>query len=252
MKPSKHNFKDLKPSQRLFVPSDLTAGSAVTLDDGQAHYLAHVLRLPLGAQVLLFNGRDGEWVGELTGLSKKSATMQVSEQTRQQDYSADLTLYFAPVKGDRTDFIVEKATELGVAHLCPVLTDRTIVRKLNQERLGARAIEAAEQCGRLSVPEIASPIPLSALLSLDVPNGLILFADEGGDSLSMEAALANQPSKVALLTGPEGGFTPAERSQLRACAHVRPVSLGPRILRADTATYAGLTLIQSLWGDWAR
>jgi 16S rRNA (uracil1498-N3)-methyltransferase len=252
MKPSKHTFKGQKPSQRLFVASDLTEGGSVTLDDGQAHYLAHVLRLPLGAQVLLFNGRDGEWAAELTSLSKKSATMQVSQQTRPQDHPADLTLYFAPVKGDRTDYIVEKATELGVAYLCPVLTDHTIVRKLNQERLCARAIEAAEQCGRLNVPELAAPIPLSALLSPQVSGGVILFADEAGDSLSMQAALDNSPSKAALLTGPEGGFTPAERRQLRACAHVRPVSLGPRILRADTATYAGLTLIQSLWGDWAR
>ncbi|GIU67492.1 16S rRNA (uracil(1498)-N(3))-methyltransferase [Candidatus Phycosocius spiralis] len=251
MKSTKPITKDQRPNQRLFVSSDLSSDVLVTLEEGQAHYLVHVLRLSLGVQVLVFNGRDGEWLAELKSISKKSATMQVSQQTRPQDYPADLTLYLAPVKGDRTDFIVEKATELGVAHIRPVLTDRTIVRKLNQDRLSARAVEAAEQCGRLSVPEVAPPVPLSALLCAKMTECVVLFADEAGGCPSIQVALADRPLKVGLLIGPEGGFTPTERRALRACSHIRPVSLGPRILRADTACYAGLVLIQNCWGDWA-
>jgi 16S rRNA (uracil1498-N3)-methyltransferase len=158
---------------------------------------------------------------------------------------------FAPVKGDRTDTIVEKATELGVARIRPVLTERTIVRKLNLERLKSRAAEASEQCGTLFVPEVHDAISLMSLLDPKVEARRILFADEAGDAMSIAEALADKPARVALLTGPEGGFTPAEREKLRASPLVRPVNLGPRILRADTATFAGLTLIQSVWGDWA-
>jgi 16S rRNA (uracil1498-N3)-methyltransferase len=241
----------MKPSQRLFVASDLVPGASVTLEAGQAHYLANVLRLPIGGEVLLFNGRDGEWIGALASVSKKGGAVMCVRQSRVQETLPDLWLLFAPVKGDRTDYIVEKATELGVAGIVPVITERTIVRKVNQERLQARCIEAAEQCGRLCVPAILPAQPLSAFYQSPSDGGLILFADEAGQAVTIGEALSTSPPpKIAILIGPEGGFTPQERDTLRACAHVRPVTLGPRILRADTAAYAGLTLVQSAWGDW--
>jgi 16S rRNA (uracil1498-N3)-methyltransferase len=240
----------MKPSQRLYVASDLGQDRPVALDAGQAHYLAHVLRLPVGAAVLLFNGRDGEWLAHLTQIGKKGAEALCAEQARTQTSVCDLDLLFAPVKGDRTDTIVEKATELGVARIRPVLTERTIVRKLNLERLRSRAAEASEQCGTLFVPEVFDAVSLMSLLDPKAEQRLILFADEAGDAISVAEALSDKPARVALLTGPEGGFTPAEREKLRASPLVRPVNLGPRVLRADTATFAGLTLIQSAWGDW--
>jgi 16S rRNA (uracil1498-N3)-methyltransferase len=240
----------MKPSQRLYVTSDLSEGAHVALDAGQAHYLANVLRLPIGGEVLLFNGRDGEWSAKLNVATKKGGEAVCVAQKRVQDSVPDLWLLFAPVKGDRTDYIVEKATELGAAGIISVITERTIVRKVNVERLQARCVEAAEQCGRLSVPVVMDAQPLSAFYETPSDNGVLLFADEAGDSMTIGAALVGNPSKVALLTGPEGGFTPSERTKLRACGHVRAVSLGPRILRADTATFAGLALVQSAWGDW--
>jgi 16S rRNA (uracil1498-N3)-methyltransferase len=240
----------MKPSQRLYVTSSLSADARVALDPNQAHYLANVLRLPVGGEVFVFNGRDGEWTSHLVSANKKGGELVCVSQTRDQDKVPDLWLLFAPVKGDRTDYIVEKATELGVAGIIPVITERTIVRKVNLERLLARCVEAAEQCGRLSVPEMMDAKPLSAFLETPPDDGILLFADEAGDTMTIGSALTVNPSKVALLTGPEGGFTPAERTKLRACAHVRAVSLGPRILRADTATFAGLALVQNVWGDW--
>jgi 16S rRNA (uracil1498-N3)-methyltransferase len=240
----------MKPSQRLFVTSPLSEGARVALTANQAHYLAVVVRLAIGGEVLLFNGQDGEWRAHLAAASKKGGEALCVDQSRVQDSVPDLWLLFAPVKGDRTDYIVEKATELGAAGIIPVITERTIVRKINLERLQARAIEAAEQCERLSVPQVLDAKPLSAFLSSPADDGILLFADEAGDTVTIGTALANHTSKVALLTGPEGGFTPIERAKLRACAHVRAVSLGPRILRADTATFAGLALVQAVWGDW--
>jgi 16S rRNA (uracil1498-N3)-methyltransferase len=240
----------MKPSQRLYVTSPLSADARVALDQNQAHYLANVLRLPVGGEVLVFNGRDGEWAAHLVSASKKGGELVCLNQSRAQDTVPDLWLLFAPVKGDRTDYIVEKATELGVAGIIPVITERTIVRKVNLERLQARCVEAAEQCGRLTVPTVMDAKPLSAFLETPPDDGILLFADEAGDTMTIGAALAAKPSKVALLTGPEGGFTPAERAKLRACTHIRAVSLGPRILRADTATFAGLALVQNVWGDW--
>lgn len=240
----------MKPSQRLFVTSKLSEGARIVIDTNQSHYLANVMRLPLGGEVLVFNGADGEWSTHLVTASKKGGVLNCIAQTRIQEILPNLWLLFAPVKGDRTDFIVEKATELGAAGIIPVITERTIVRKVNLERLQARCVEAAEQCGRLSVPVVMAVQPLSAFYAKPADDDILLFADEAGDSVSVAEALKIKPSKVALLTGPEGGFTPSERDKLRACDHVRAVSLGPRILRADTATYAGLALVQSVWGDW--
>lgn len=240
----------MKTSQRLYVTSSLNLGADVTLRADQAHYLVNVLRLSLGGEVLLFNGQDGEWSGQLVSISKKGADVTCKLQTRLQDSVPNLWLAFAPVKGERTDYIVEKATELGVAGIIPVITERTIVRKVNLERLQARCIEAAEQCARLSVPIVHDVQPLSAFFEMPADDSLLLFADEAGGGMNMAAALADNPTKTSLLTGPEGGFTLSERVKLRACAHVRAVSLGPRILRADTAAFAGLALIQNVWGDW--
>lgn len=240
----------MKPSQRLYVQSQLGDGAIVALSAGQAHYLANVLRLPLGGEVLVFNGRDGEWLANLSVATKKGGEIVCVRQIRVQDVVPDLWLLFAPIKGDRTDYIVEKATELGVAGIVPVITERTIVRKVNLERLQARCIEAAEQCERLSVPIVTQAQPLSAFYATPPDDGIIVFADEAGQGTIISNALSIQPLKVALLVGPEGGFTLAERDKLHGCAHVRPVSLGPRILRADTAVFAGLALIQSAWGDW--
>jgi 16S rRNA (uracil1498-N3)-methyltransferase len=240
----------MKPSQRLFVRAPLGQDARVALDVNQAHYLANVLRLPIGGDVLLFNGKDGEWSATLSGANKKGGEVVCATQTRVQDTVPDLWLLFAPVKGDRTDYIVEKATELGAAGIIPVITERTIVRKVNLERLRTRCIEAAEQCGRLSVPVLLDATPLSAFYEAAKDDAIVLFADEAGDSVTISAALTRNRLKVMLLTGPEGGFTSSERAKLRVCVHVRAVSLGPRILRADTATIAGLALVQSVWGDW--
>jgi 16S rRNA (uracil1498-N3)-methyltransferase len=240
----------MKPSQRLYVKSQLSEGAKVALDAGQAHYLSNVLRMGLGEAVLVFNGADGEWIAHLGSASKKGGEVVCVSQTKPQDRLPNLWLLFAPVKGDRTDYIVEKATEFGVVGIVPVITERTIVRKVNLERLQSRCIEAAEQCGRLSVPVVTDAATLSAFYESPSDDGVILFADEAGGAKSIEETFASMADKVALLIGPEGGFTPSERDKLRACAHVRAISLGPRILRADTAAFAALALIQSVWGDW--
>lgn len=239
----------MKTAQRLMVAAPLGEGVDVTPDAGQTHYLINVLRLAPGAEVLLFDGLSGEWSASITAITKRSVTLTCQHQTRAQDCVPQLTLAFAPIKGDRLEAIVEKATELGAARLIPVITERTVVRKLRLDRLNARAIEAAEQTGRLSVPVIDEPVSLATVLA-ERTLGTILFADEAGDALPVASALNDRPAAVTLLVGPEGGFNPAERTLLRGSPGVKPVSLGPRILRADTACFAGLALVQSFWGDW--
>jgi 16S rRNA (uracil1498-N3)-methyltransferase len=239
----------MKPSQRLFVTTSLNPEALIGLDGPQAHYLGNVLRLALGEDVLVFNGKDGEWRAKLTAVSKKGGELICVEQARLQKNEPDLWLAYAPIKGDRGDYIIEKACELGVKGIIPIITERTIVRKVNLDRLRARAVEAAEQCGRMSVPDIHDVTPLSAFYETPLDDGVLLFADETGGQ-SIGDALVSAPTRVSLLTGPEGGFTPSERAKLRACAHVRAIGLGPRILRAETATFAGLALIQAHWGDW--
>lgn len=240
----------MKTAQRLFVQAPLAAGARVELDAGQAHYLAHVLRLQAGAEVLVFNGTDGEWRTQLEIAGRKGGAVVCTDQLRPQDHVPDLELWFAPIKGDRCDAIAEKATELGAACLRPVITERTIVRKPNLDRLRARALEAAEQTGRLSVPAVAEAEPLARVLAALGPERRVLFADEAGDPQPVAAVAAGLSGPLACLVGPEGGFTPAERSVLRSHAQVVPVSLGPRILRADTAAFAMLALVQAGWGDW--
>jgi 16S rRNA (uracil1498-N3)-methyltransferase len=235
---------------RLYVTADLGEGLGVMLSDGHAHYLLHVMRAKPGDRLRLFNGRDGEWAAEITAATKRGITVTVRRRTTPQAGVPDLWLCFAPVKKTPADYLVQKATELGAAKLQPVFTRRTIVTRVNQERLLANAVEAAEQSARLSVPEIAAPVTLEKLLASWPKGRTLYFCDEGGDAKPL-AAVA-KPAPAAILTGPEGGFDPAERELLRAQAFVKPVTLGPRILRADTAALAALAVWQSVAGDWVQ
>ncbi len=238
---------------RLFVDAPLSAGAAVELDAGHVHYMRAVMRRREGDRFYVFNGRDGEWGAELTALGKKIGAARAGERVRVQTSVPDLWLAFAPVKGARLDFVAQKATELGVAVLQPVLTERTVVRNVNLERLRANAVEAAEQCECLTVPEIREPVSLRGLLG-DWPEtrGLV-FCDEGGRRPALEAleSAKGQGTAWAILTGPEGGFSDAERALILARPRTLPVSLGPRIMRADTAAVAALALFQASLGDWS-
>lgn len=236
---------------RLFVTVDVSAEMLVAMSGDQAHYLEHVIRRKVGDYIRLFNGRDGEWVAEIIDLRKGRGVLRCIEQTRVQSNSPDIWLLFAPIKRARLDFIAQKAVELGVSAIRPVLTRYTNVERVKENRIESNAIEAAEQCDRLDVPEIFEPIDLGRLLDGWDPDRTLIFCDEGGDSKPMIEALSNQmPGSAAILIGPEGGFHPDERERLRGLPYVLPVSLGPRILRADTAAIVALTLWQSVVGDW--
>lgn len=239
---------------RLFVGHDLSQGRTIALDKDQSLYLAAVLRKVVGDEVVLFNGRDGAWLCRLTSDSKKSVTLAVVEEVAAQTEKSDLWYGFAPLKSERLDYVIQKAVEMGAGVIQPVMTQYTQVHRLKTERLHANAIEAAEQCEVLSVPTIAEEISLERLLS-DWPkqheNRRLIFADEGEASSSPVAALtALKGQKIGLLIGPEGGFSDAEREKLRALPFVVPISLGPRILRADTAAVAAMAVIQATIGDW--
>ncbi|MCW5683188.1 MAG: 16S rRNA (uracil(1498)-N(3))-methyltransferase [Pseudolabrys sp.] len=238
-------------SPRLFVDAPLGAGALVPLAREQAHYLGNVLRLGAGDAVLAFNGRDGEWHATLAG-GKKLSGLTVSEQTRTQPAAGDVYLLFAPLKHARLDYMVQKAVELGASRLVPILTRHTQVARVNLERMRANAIEAAEQCGVLAVPDVAEPVAFSALaFGLE---RLVVFCDEAADVADPVTALraatnASMPP-VAVVIGPEGGFTEEERAQLLRAPSVVRLALGPRILRADTAAVAALTVVQAVLGDW--
>lgn len=228
---------------RLFVDEPLSAGAQVTVD---GNYLAAVLRLGPGERVKLFDDRSGEWLAEIVEAGKKRVTLIVAERLREREHVPDLWLLFAPVKRGRIDWLVEKATELGVKRLRPVITRRTIVDRLNLGRLRAHTVEAAEQCERTALPLLDEPRKLDALLK-DWPDDRTLwFADEAGGSPFSPA-----PGPAAILIGPEGGFTDDERAAIRAVPQARPVSLGPRILRADTAALAAVSLWMGAAGDWS-
>jgi 16S rRNA (uracil1498-N3)-methyltransferase len=236
---------------RLYVTGDLGAGMAVALDEGQTHYLLHVLRAKTGDRVQLFNGRDGEWLAEIVEAGKRGVTLVCGAQTGAQSGVPDIWLAFAPVKKTPSDYLVQKAVELGASVLQPVFTRRTIVARINEERMAANAIEAAEQSGRLTVPDIRSAVSLDKLLASWPTERRLLFCDESGDAKSMtQAARESRGGPCAILTGPEGGFDPAERAALRALPFVMPVTLGPRILRADTAALASLAIWQAVAGDF--
>jgi 16S rRNA (uracil1498-N3)-methyltransferase len=232
----------------LFVEDGLAQGLSLTLEGPPANYLANVLRLAPGDGVKLFDDSSGEWLAEIVEAGKKRVALTVVERLRAREAVPDLWLLFAPIKRGRIDWLIEKATELGVARLVPVLTRRTIVDRLNLERLRAHAIEAAEQCERTALPVLEEPRKFDALLKQWPEDRLLYFADEGGGAALVEAA---GPGPAAILIGPEGGFTEEERAAIRAVPQARPVSLGPRILRADTAAVAAITLWMAAAGDWS-
>lgn len=236
-----------KSLPRLFVGSPLAEGVEVDLDSAQANYLGNVLRLDLGAQVLVFDGQTGEWLARIAQAGKKRMSLSIERQTRPPEAMPDLLLAFAPVKRQATDWLIEKATELGAARLLPIITQRTIVERVKLQRLQAIAIEAAEQCGRTRLPAITEPVPLARFLAEREESRTLYFADETGGE---RAASAFQPGPAAILTGPEGGFTEEERSAIRAAPNTVAISLGPRILRAETAALAAITIYMALGGDW--
>ena len=244
-----------KIETRLFVEDDLGADATIGLDHARAHFLRSVLRLSRGAAIGLFNGRDGEWRGRLEGLGKGWASIVVEERLRAQDRAPDLWLVFAPIKRARIDFLAEKATELGASLLQPIMTRYTAVSRVNVERLAANAREAAEQCRRLSVPEVRSPRNLFDLLAEWPPERRLLLCAEAGPArpiaevLSEQAAASGVPPPMAVMTGPEGGFAPVELDGLLKLPFVTPVGLGPRVLRADTAALAALATWQAILGD---
>ena len=233
---------------RLHVEVELGTGARVDLDAGQANYLGNVMRLKTGDRLLLFNGRSGEWLAEVAEAGKKRMTLSIIEPTRPQENVPDLWLAFAPVKKGRVDWLVEKAVELGVARLVPVITRRTIVDRLNLDRMRAHIIEAAEQCGRTALAEIDEAMKLDTLLRSRDPQRRLYFADESGGE---PAATAFRPDPALILTGPEGGFTPEEANAIRAAPNAAPISLGPRILRAETAALAAVAAWMAMAGDWA-
>lgn len=231
----------------MFVRQPLSEGARIELDAGQANYLGNVLRLSGGAELLLFDGASGEWLARIADAAKKRMTLTVAQRTREPELIPDVWLAFAPVKRSQTDWLVEKATELGAARLMPVMTQRTVAERVKLERLEAIAVEAAEQCGRTRLPEIASPVSLKQLLSDRDVSRRLYFADEGGGEAA-RGAFERGPALI--LTGPEGGFTDEERQAIRAAENAVPVSLGPRILRAETAALASLSAYMALAGDW--
>lgn len=239
---------------RLFVDPPLAADQAIALDAARTNYLKNVMRLGEGAPVLVFNGRDGEWRGRITTLSKKSATLVPEEQLRPQEPVADLAYLFAPLKHARLDYMVQKAVEMGAGRLAPVLTRHTQVTRINLERMRANVIEAAEQCGVIAVPEVADPARLDDVLrgwEEAEPGRRLIVCDEDAEVKSPLDALAGlKGAPLALLIGPEGGFSQDERKALLSHPAVTAISLGPRILRADTAAVAALAVVQAACGDW--
>ena len=234
---------------RLYVEHPLGAGQCVPLTREQAHYLFGVMRLGVGDAVTLFNGRDGEWLAEVAEAGKRGGTLRTVEQTRPLQHPPDLWLLFAPIKKARTDFIVEKATEMGAARILPVQTEFTNAERIRRDRLQAHAVEAAEQCGGTYVPEVAELQRLPALLDAWSEDRRLMFCDEAlaGEGAGLGDATGGP---WAILIGPEGGFSEAERTRLAAMSQATAVSLGPRVLRADTAAVAALTLWQMALGDW--
>ena len=240
-------------SPRLFIDASLSAGATVELERNQSNYLGNVLRLNAGDTVLVFNGRDGEWQASITG-RKRPESLTLQSQTRPQDRLPDLTYIFAPLKHARLDYMVQKAVEMGASKLQPVLTRFTQVSRVNSERMRANAIEAAEQCGILSLADIAEPIPLERYLTQRESHRLLVFCDEAADVADPLQSLRGERENgggIDILIGPEGGFAEEERAILLRQKRTLRLSLGPRVLRADTAAVAALALVQAALGDWA-
>jgi len=238
-------------AQRLFVDMPLGAGTVVDPARAQAHYLLHVLRLKAGDAIFVFNGRDGEWRASLREAGRKTCKLAIDEQTRVQPEASDLDFLFAPLKQARFDYLVQKAVEMGAGRLIPVKTQFTQIGKVNVDRMRANAIEAAEQCGLLSLPEIAPLERLETVLDGWDPARRLVFCDEAIPVADPVAALKAVPvGPLTVLIGPEGGFSEDERARLLDLPQVTVLSLGPRILRADTAAVAALALVQATIGDW--
>ena len=237
---------------RLFVDALLSPGEQVALERNQSNYLGNVLRLSAGEKVLVFNGRDGEWQAQIAG-RKRPDSLEILSQTRPQDQLPDIAYVFAPLKHARLDYMVQKAVEMGASRLQPVLTRFTQVSRVNGERMRANVIEAAEQCGILSLADVAEPVPLDRFLTQRQPARLLVFCDEAAETASPMQALQNGGASdgIDILIGPEGGFAEEERALLLRQPRTLRLSLGPRILRADTAGVAALALVQAARGDWA-
>ena len=236
-----------KSLPRLFVRRPLSDGVQIELDSGQANYLGNVMRLGVGAELLVFDGLSGEWLTRIAEAAKKRMTLTVDRKTREPESIPDVWLAFAPVKRSQTNWLVEKATELGVARLLPIMTQRTVAERVRIDRLENIAIEAAEQCGRTRVPQIVEPMPLKRFVVELDPERHFYFADEGGGGGPVAAAFEEGPAVI--LIGPEGGFTEDERGFIRGSG-ATPISLGPRILRAETAALAALAAYMAMAGDW--
>lgn len=248
-----HDFN----AQRVFVDGELVAGAAIAATREQVNYLANVLRLADGDRILVFNGRDGEWLCGIEMQGRRALLLRAIEQTRAQTPAGRITYLFAPLKRARLDYMVQKAVEMGVARLAPVMTRRTIAERVNLERMRANAVEAAEQCGILSLPDIDEPVALEKALTAWDAQVPLIFCDEAAAQANPLAALAlllrdgvASPRAAGVLIGPEGGFDPGERALILSQPFAVPISLGPRIMRADTAAIAALAVVNATIGDW--
>ncbi len=240
----------MKTTPRLYVEESLSTNAEVPLTREQAHYLTGVLRMNAGDAVRAFNGRDGEWLAYLTSVTKKSAALRCEQLESAAKLPPDIDYLFAPLKHARLDYMVQKATELGARRLRPVMTNRTVAERVNLERMRANVVEAAEQCNLVHVPEVLEPEKLEKVLAAWDHARMLVFCDETMEDTNPLKSLSNMKLPAAVLVGPEGGFTPDEINLLKSLPFVRPISLGPRILRADTAAIAALALMQATHGDW--
>jgi 16S rRNA (uracil1498-N3)-methyltransferase len=240
-----------KTTPRLYVETSLSEGAEFALEKEQGHYLVHVLRLCNGDAVALFNAHDGEWLSHITTVTKKSVAVRIERNTASVKAPPDIDYLFAPLKHARLDYMVQKATELGARRLRPVITQRTIAERVNLERMKANAIEAAEQCNLVFVPEVLEPVTLAKALATWNPERRLIYCDETASLANPMEALKNIQAPAAVLVGPEGGFTNEERAHLKSLAFVTAISLGPRIMRADTVAIAALAVVQASIGDWS-
>ncbi len=238
---------------RLYTKQDLSESVNIIFEEKQAHYLAHVMRCKVGNNISIFNGRDGQWLAEISSINKKNVTVIPVKRTRFQELSPDLYLVFSPLK-NKTELVVEKATELGVTKIIPFVTRHSVVRSVNLEKLEIHAIEAAEQCERLDIPLLETYKDLSYLLGSWENDRILLYGDETGGGISLTRVLEDikkqSAVKMAILIGPEGGFAEGELDMLSKCSFTRAFGMGGRILRADTAAVAALACVQSRFGDW--
>lgn len=244
-------MSEVKPRTRLYVEKRLAAGAHLSLDADQAHYVQHVLRHKAEERIRLFNAEDGEWYAHIAHLHKKKAELVVGEQLHAPLSVPDVWVLFAPIKYGKIDFLVQKVTELGAARIQPIMTEHTIVHRINYDRLKANAVEAVQQCERTAVPDVAEAVSLRQLLAEWPEDRVLVYGDESGVGEPI-GGLASQekPQKWAILIGPEGGFSAEEHALLQKHSQGKPVGLGPRILRADTAAITLLSITQSIWGDW--